>query len=198
MVSFTIIYYFSTVKHTVLILIRFVAYVILCAILRKGENLSVRLSSTARYGLRAMSDLSTHSHNSEPVSVSDIASRQNIPVNYLEQLFRKLRTAGLLESVRGAQGGYYLARKADEITIAEILQALGEPFIFGSCQTEKGCENALSCPTFNLWRRVKGSVDEILNTTTLADIAGERLTIFESLEAEREEARERARALREV
>ncbi len=145
-----------------------------------------------------MSDLSTHSHNSEPVSVSDIASRQNIPVNYLEQLFRKLRTAGLLESVRGAQGGYYLARKADEITIAEILQALGEPFIFGSCQTEKGCENALSCPTFNLWRRVKGSVDEILNTTTLADIAGERLTILESLEAEREEARERARALREV
>ena len=198
MISFTIIYYFATVKRTALILIRFVAYVILCAILRKGENLSVRLSSTARYGLRAMSDLSTHSHNSEPESVSDIASRQNIPVNYLEQLFRKLRTAGLLESVRGAQGGYYLARKADEITIAEILQALGEPFIFGSCQTEKGCENALSCPTFNLWRRVKGSVDEILNTTTLADITDEKTALLESLDTEREEARERARALREV
>ena len=177
----------------------FVAYNILCPIFRKGENLSVRLSSTARYGLRAMSDLSTHSHNSEPVCVSDIASRQNIPVNYLEQLFRKLRTAGLLESVRGAQGGYYLARKADEITIADILQALGEPFIFGSCQTEKGCENAPSCPTFSLWRRVKGSVDEILTTTTLADIVDEKITLLESLNSEREEARDRAiRASREV
>ena len=120
-------------------------------------------------------------------------------MNYLEQLFRKLRTAGLLESVRGAQGGYYLARGADEITIAEILQALGEPFIFGSCQTEQGCENAPSCPTFNLWRRVKGSVDEILTTTTLADIADEKAALLESLEAEREEAREKAiRASREV
>ncbi len=128
-----------------------------------------------------MSDLCTHSHQSAPVSVSDIASRQNIPVNYLEQLFRKLRTAGLLESVRGAQGGYYLARKADEITIADILQALGEPFIFGQCQTEKGCENAPSCPTFNLWRRVKGSVDEILTTTTLADIANEPTALLQNI-----------------
>ena len=154
----------------------------------------MRLSSTARYGLRAMSDLCAHSHNSEPVSVSDIASRQNIPVNYLEQLFRKLRTGGLLESVRGAQGGYLLSRKADEISIADILQALGEPFIFGSCQTEKGCENAVTCPTFNLWRKVKGSVDEILKTTTLADITDEKLTLLESLntDPEREAVRERA------
>ena len=154
----------------------------------------MRLSTTARYGLRAMSDLCVHSHNSEPVPVSDIASRQNIPVNYLEQLFGKLRRGGLLESVRGAQGGYLLARKADEISIADILQALGEPFIFGSCQTEKGCENAVTCPTFSLWRKVKGSVDEILETTTLEDIADERMTLLESLNSdpEREEVRERA------
>ena len=141
-----------------------------------------------------MSDLCTHSHDSEPVSVSDIAFRQNIPVNYLEQLFRKLRTAGLLESVRGAQGGYFLARKADEITIADILQALGEPFIFGSCQTEKGCENAVTCPTFSLWRKVKGSVDEILRTTTLSNIADEKISLLESLntDPQREQARDRA------
>ena len=154
----------------------------------------MRLSSTARYGLRAMSDLCVHSQNSEPVSVSDIASRQNIPVTYLEQLLRKLRAGGLLASVRGAQGGYLLSRKADEISIADILQALGEPFIFGSCQTEKGCENAVTCPTFNLWRRVKGSVDEILKTTTLADIVDERISLLESLntDPERQEVRDRA------
>ena len=134
-----------------------------------------------------MSDLCAHSTNAEPVCVSDMASRQNIPVNYLEQLCRKLRTAGLLVSVRGAQGGYLLAKSADEISIAEILRALGEPMIFGSCQTEKGCENAVTCPTFSLWRKVKGSVDE-------------RLALLENLTSspEREEARERALRSREV
>ena len=157
----------------------------------------MRLSTTARYSLRALSDLCTRP-NSEPVSVSDIASRQNIPVNYLEQLFGKLRRGGILESVRGSQGGYLLARPEGEITIADILQALGEPFIFGSCQTEKGCENAVTCPTFNLWRKVKGSVDEILRTTTLEDIAGESITLLdtESPDPEREEARRKAQELK--
>ena len=157
----------------------------------------MRLSTTARYSLRALSDLCTRP-DSDPVSVSDIASRQNIPVNYLEQLFGKLRRGGILESVRGSQGGYLLARPEGEITIADILQALGEPFIFGSCQTEKGCENAVTCPTFNLWRKVKGSVDEILRTTTLEDIAGESITLLDtaSPDPEREEARRKAQKLK--
>ena len=157
----------------------------------------VRLSTSARYSLRALSDLCTCPDN-EPVSVSDIASRRNIPVTYLEQLFGKLRRAGILESVRGAQGGYRLARSAKDVTVADILQALGEPVIFGSCQTEKGCENAVTCPTFNLWRKVKGSVDEILRTTTLADIADETITLLEALppDPEREEARRKAQKLK--
>ena len=143
---------------------------------QKGEKFIImKLSTTARYGLKAMSDLCVHSQNFEPVSVSDIASRQKIPVNYLEQLFSKLRRGGLLESVRGAQGGYFLSKPANEITVTNILEALGEPFIFGSCQTEKGCENSPTCPTFNLWRKVKGSVDEILDTTTLEDIATQKI-----------------------
>ena len=152
----------------------------------------MRLSTSARYSLRALSDLCTYPQ--EPVSISDIASRQNIPPAYLEQLFGKLRRGGILESVRGSQGGYMLARPENEITIAEILQALGEPFIFGSCQTDKGCENAVTCPTFNLWRKVKGSVDEILRTTTLEDIADETITLLESQDPdpEREEARRKA------
>lgn len=159
----------------------------------------MKLSSTARYGLKAMSDLCTYSHN-EPVSVSDIASRQNIPVNYLEQLFGKLRRGGLLESVRGAQGGYKLARDAGEISIADILRALGEPVIFGSCQTDRGCENAPLCPTFRLWRKVKGSVDEILETTTLQEIADENISLLEQFESdpEREEVRQKAMRLKEA
>ena len=80
------------------ILMIFVAYDILCAvkISQKGDLISVRLSTTARYSLRALSDLCAYS-DYDPVSVSDIATRQNIPVNYLEQLFGKLRRAGLLD-----------------------------------------------------------------------------------------------------
>ena len=160
---------------------------------KEGRNYNLKLSSTARYGLRAMSDLCTYS-NDEPVSVSDISLRQNIPAMYLEQLFGKLRRAGLLESVRGAQGGYKLARDAGEISIADILRALGEPVIFGSCQTDKGCENAPMCPTFRLWRKVKGSIDEILETTTLRDLADENISLLEQFESdpEREEVRQKA------
>ena len=162
------------------------------SILVREERISLRLSTTARYSLRALSDLCSRPDN-QPVSVSDIASRQNIPVTYLEQLFVKLRRGGILDSIRGAQGGYMLSRPAGENTIAEILQALGEPVIFGSCKTEKGCENAVTCPTFNLWRKVKGSVDEILRKTTLADIADEKLSLMTSSpDPEREEARRKA------
>ena len=148
-------------------------------LVREEKKFSVKFSTAARYGLRAISDLCLSSKNSNPVSVSDIASRQNIPVNYLEQLFSKLKRNGLLESVRGAQGGYFLARPANEINISEILKALGEPVIFGNCQTEKGCENSATCPTFKLWRKVKGSVDEILEQTTLYDIAHGKISLID-------------------
>ena len=178
-------------------MIKFIGYVILCAEkFTRGGIESMKLSTTARYGLRAMSDLCIHSGDNLPVSVSDIASRQNIPVTYLEQLLAKLRRSGLLESVRGAQGGYLLAKRASQITIADILAALGEPFIFGSCQTEKGCENVITCPTFKLWQKVKGSVDEILESTTLEDIADEKISLLESLNADPERERVRDKALR--
>ncbi len=156
----------------------------------------MRLSTAARYSLRAMSDLCIYLERTEnPVSVSDIAERQNIPVNYLEQLFGKLKRGGLLESVRGAQGGYLLARPAEKISVADILNALGEPFIFGSCQTDKGCENAVTCPTFNLWRRVKGSVDEILEATTLKDLSVEKNSLLENLENFTDPEREKIKNL---
>ena len=152
----------------------------------------MKLSTTTRYGLRALSDLC--SQGGGPVSVSDIAKRQNIPLNYLEQLFAKLRRGGLLRSVRGAQGGYLLARSAAEISIAEVIDALGEPITFGDCQMEEGCLNAPTCPTFQLWRRVKDSIDGILTETTLEDILKDKISLLELDEPDpiREEVKERA------
>ncbi len=130
----------------------------------------MKLSTVTRYGLRALSDLCAQADES-PVAVGDIARRQGIPLSYLEQLFARLRRGHLVKSVRGAQGGYVLARPAREITIAEIIRALGEPIAFGDCQTEAGCSNTQQCATFELWQRLKDSVDGILETTTLEDIA---------------------------
>ena len=139
----------------------------------------LKLSTITRYGLSALSDLCAHYKN-DPVSVNDIAMRQKIPVNYLERLFSNLRKAEILISVRGAQGGYKLARPADKITISEIMRALGEPVIFGNCQTENGCENANLCPAFDLWKRVKNSVDEILTNIKVYSTLGETVTFDES------------------
>lgn len=130
----------------------------------------MKLSTATRYGLRALSYLSAVEKDG-PVAVGEIARRQKIPLNYLEQLFAKLRRGRLIKSVRGAQGGYILARSADEITVADIFRALGEPIAFGDCQTDAGCCNVPDCSTYELWRRVKSSVDDILESTTLGDLA---------------------------
>lgn len=129
----------------------------------------MKLSTATRYGLRALSDLCARQGNA-PVAVGDIARRQEIPPSYLEQLFAKLRRGHVLKSIRGAQGGYVLARPANEITIAEIIEALGEPIIFGDCQTKAGCDRTSKCSAYGLWRRLKDSVDGILQDTTLADV----------------------------
>lgn len=135
----------------------------------------MKLSTVTRYGLRALSDLSARNGDG-PVAVGDIARRQGIPSSYLEQLFARLRRGHLVKSVRGAQGGYVLARPAGEITIAEVIRVLGESIAFGDCQTESGCSNAEKCSTWELWQRVRNSVDGILESTTLEDIAQKEMS----------------------
>ena len=83
----------------------------------------MKLSTRARYGLKALIDLGLHSEN-ETVSLQSIAERQDISVSYLEQLMGKLRKAGIVKSIRGAQGGYRLGRPPEEISVGDILRAL--------------------------------------------------------------------------
>ena len=85
----------------------------------------MKLSTKGRYGLRALIDLALYSEN-ETVSIASISARQNISESYLEQLIAKLRKAGLVTSVRGAGGGYKLAKPASEISVGDILRALEE------------------------------------------------------------------------
>jgi len=132
----------------------------------------MRLSTRGRYALRAMIDLALHSDEG-PVLRSDIAERQEVSAHYIEQLFVKLRRAGLIESVRGPGGGYILAKDADQIKAGDIIRTVEGPIALVHCvapQKEAACHRADSCVTHLLWRRLSSKVAEVLDSVTLREL----------------------------
>ena len=136
----------------------------------------MKLSTKGRYGLRAMVDLADHCERT-PVSISAISARQDISVSYLEQLLAKLRKAGLVKSVRGAQGGYVLTREAKEISVGEILMALEGDLTPVNCselardeKTEKSCSGSQYCVTKYVWKRINDSIQDTVNNIWLSEL----------------------------
>ena len=127
----------------------------------------MKLSTKGRYGLRALIDLALYSEN-ETVSIQSIARRQNISDSYLEQLMRKLRSAGLIVSVRGAQGGYKLARPANEISVGDVLRALEGSLEAVTC----GGEDNL-CVTKFVWERINSSIRDTVDSIKLSQLVEE-------------------------
>jgi Rrf2 family cysteine metabolism transcriptional repressor len=133
-------------------------------------------STKAEYGIRVMAHLARHD-GSQPISLSSIADAEGLPLAYLEHLVQRLRKAELVESRRGAHGGYTLARPAAEITMAEVVSALEGEIAPIECITADAdgvltCsrEGAAPCPTKLLWTRVQGSIVRTLNEMTLDDL----------------------------
>jgi Rrf2 family cysteine metabolism transcriptional repressor len=132
----------------------------------------MRLSTRGRYAVRAMIDLALHADDG-PVRGNDIAERQEISVHYIEQLFVKLRKAGLIESVRGPGGGYILAQSADQIRAGDIVRTVEGPIALVHCvapQQEAACHRVDSCVTHLLWRRLSDKAAEVLDSVTLKDL----------------------------
>src|SRR6266513_279701 len=137
-------------------------------------------STKAEYGVRIMAHLAAHNGES-PVSLSAIADAEGLPLAYLEHLVQRLRRAELVESRRGAHGGYSLARPAEDISMAEIVQALEGEIAPIECITadadgalvcvREGEPGHDPCPTKLLWTRVQGSIVRTLNDITLAELA---------------------------
>ncbi len=133
----------------------------------------LQVSQRTHYGLRAMTELAK-AYGSGPRSLTSIAEAQHLPAGYLEQLAIPLRRAGLIEATRGAHGGYQLARPPVQVSVGEIVrtlegavapvECLSEDYPASSCALELGC---LSRP---VWQRVKDSIDQVLDSTTLADL----------------------------
>ena len=132
----------------------------------------MKLSTRARYGLKAMVDLAER-YGGGMVSTSALAALQGISDAYLEQLIAALRRAGLVVSVRGAQGGYALSRPPEEINVGDVLRALeGSTAVMECVGTSRvSCGNACSCSARPLWLKLQRRIDEVLDTTTLADMA---------------------------
>ena len=137
----------------------------------------MRLSTKGRYAVMAMVDLAQHA-NGTPVSLAEIAERQEISLSYLEQLFALLRKSGLIKSVRGPGGGYLLARGRSETRIADIILAVDEPIRATRCTpgAPVGCRgNRTRCSTHDLWEELGNQIHLFLSSVSLEDVCEQRV-----------------------
>ena len=121
----------------------------------------------------AMIDVAKFGRSHKPVSLSDIAARQELSLNYLEQLFCRLRRAGLVQSTRGALGGYLLAKSAAAVSVADIVQAADEPVKLTRCNIHdgKGCmADASRCLSHHLWDSLGSQILSYLTSISLQDV----------------------------
>jgi Rrf2 family protein len=138
----------------------------------------LRVSTRGEYGVRLMVDLARH-FGQQPRSLNEISQAEGLQlkVQYLEQLVRSLREAGLVESTRGAHGGYRLSRAPEEMGMGEIVRALEGPIAPMICATEGDmeviCDRLDGCSTKYLWARVRDAITSTLDAITLADLVRE-------------------------
>ena len=136
----------------------------------------MKLSTKGRYGVIAMYDLALNSGDKTPISIKNVAERQQISEHYLEQLMGQLRKAGLVKSTRGAQGGYFLTRDPKEITIGDIIRVMEGPIAPVDCLLSKDkndsnyCEKCDACVTQSVWAKVAESISKVLDSITLEDL----------------------------
>lgn len=129
----------------------------------------MRLTTKGRFAVTAMLDLAMNEHD-KPVTLAGISERQNISLSYLEQLFSRLRRNGLVKSVRGPGGGYLLAKKQGEITVAQIISAVDEEIDATQCGGKENCHEDRRCMTHDLWTTLNSKILEYLSGVTLAGL----------------------------
>ncbi len=143
---------------------------------RIGRRL-VKLSTKGRYAVMAMVDLAANS-GGKPVSLAEIAERQEISLSYLEQLFGKLRRGELVKSVRGPGGGYLLSRSPGETRVSDIVVAVDEPLRATRCEvgSSVGClSNSGRCLTHDLWEELGNQIHMFLSSVSLEDVIAKRV-----------------------
>lgn len=130
----------------------------------------MKLSTRTRYGIRAVLELAMH-YGKGPLQTKIIAQRQNISVKYLEQLMSILKTAGFVRSVRGAKGGYILAKHPRQTNLLELFKALEGPLVTVACVEDEGyCTHVSDCIARELWSDLQNAVEQVLSSTNLQEL----------------------------
>ncbi len=134
------------------------------------------ISTRGRYAVRAMLDIAL-AKDDKPVSLRGISKRQKLPISYLEQIFNRLKRIGLVRSIRGVNGGYYLGYPAEEITIGNIIKTMEGPIRLARCEDppEKrpACIGPDDCVAHIMWKQLEDKIDNMLENITLADLVVE-------------------------
>jgi len=133
----------------------------------------MRVSTRGEYGMRAMVALARH-YGSGPLSITDMARESSVPASYLEQLIAPLRRAGIVESRRGAHGGYVLGRAPREIRVGDVFRVMEGPIAPMECVSEdeadQTCPLIDGCETRPVWLRLRDSIVDAIDSQTLADL----------------------------
>lgn len=129
----------------------------------------MRLTTKGRYAVTAMLDLALRESES-PTTLAEISERQGISLSYLEQLFARLRRAGLVNSTRGPGGGYRLGRATDEISVADVIGAVNETVDATRCGGKQNCQGEARCLTHDLWEELSSEIAGFLDQISLASL----------------------------
>ncbi len=140
----------------------------------------MNISTRGRYGLRALLEIAAQ-QDEEPVTIKGISRRQQMSISYLEQILHRLKKAGIVKSIRGAKGGYVLARRGDKITVSQVISALDGPISISYCDSpqlrEKSCIGPSACVSRILWKRLEDVIKDTLSSVTLADLREQVLSL---------------------
>ena len=135
----------------------------------------MRLSTKSRYGIRAIFDIAYHS-GGLPTQIKEISRRQEITPRYLEQIFQKLKKAGIVKSIRGPKGGYYLARKPEKIAVGDVIRAMEESmdpvFCVRQGKGRKRCKREPICVTRLIWQEAGKRITDYFDSVSVENMCG--------------------------
>lgn len=161
-------------------MVKDVIFILESQVIYSGIEVSkMKLSTKGRYGLKAMYELAKNG-SSEPLSLKHIAEKQHISENYLEQLMAQLKKAHLVNSIRGAYGGYTLAKDPKDISVGEVVVALEGPIAITECSLEKdsySCDNVEDCVLRPLWEKISESLKQTFYSVTVKDLVDQNIEI---------------------
>ena len=130
----------------------------------------MNFSAKSKYAVRALVELAQH-NGGHPVPIADIATRREIPLQFLEQLFSSLRKAGILNSHRGVRGGFSFKKLPEDVSVLDVIEALDGNVAPAACTTGAFCNKIDRCAVQDVWAEAKSSLEDVLSAANIADLA---------------------------